>query len=56
LVFSRAGGAGRRDLDGQALLNLERMLEAVAQRLKELQSRAREAKRVADSLLAGPGG
>jgi hypothetical protein len=55
-VWSRAGAADLRRMDGHAWSNLQRMLELVARRLKELQSRAREAKRVAESLLAGPGG
>jgi hypothetical protein len=50
-VWSRAGAADPPEMDGQALLNLQRMLELVSRRLRQLQAAAKEARQVAESLL-----
>jgi hypothetical protein len=53
-VWSRAGEADLREVDEHARSNLNLMLEDVARRLKQLQSRAKQARRVAQSLLGEP--
>jgi hypothetical protein len=50
-VWSHAGEADLREMDEHARSNLSLMLEDVARRLKQLQSRAKQARRVAESLL-----
>ena len=55
-VWSQGSAADLRRMDEHAWSNLQRMLELVVQRLKGLQSGAKEAKRLAESLLGEPNG
>ena len=53
-VWCHSRVADHRGLDGHALLALNRMLEDAVDKLKRLQSRARGARRLAESLLNKP--
>jgi hypothetical protein len=53
-VWSHVGPADLRRMDEHARSNLSLMLEDVARRLRQLHSRAKEARRVAQSLLGEP--
>jgi hypothetical protein len=55
-VWSHAGPADLRRMDDHARSNLSLMLEDAVQRLRQLQSRAKEARRVAESLLGESNG
>jgi hypothetical protein len=55
-VWSHVGPADLRRMDEQARSNLHLLLEDVARRLRQMQSRAKEARRVAESLLGEPNG